>query len=134
MTEEYRKQVVNKAILQLTDHLRIAGEQFFRPLSEKAITDAEYGEISLSSAVNHLRYIIYTMVSPDQREWLIDQACAAMKVEPQIMSDEDIAKEAAEKERKAVAYKAKEAELEAVIEMKRKIEENIYKPKDEVII
>lgn len=134
MTEEYRKQVVNKAILQLTDHLRIAGEQFFRPLSEKAITDAEYGEISLSSAVNHLRYIIYTMVAPDQREWLIDQACAAMKVEPQVMSDEDIAKEAAEKERKAVAYKTKEAELEAVIEMKRKIEENIYKPKDEVII
>lgn len=134
MTEEYRKQIVNKAILQLTDHLRIAADQFFRPLSEKAITDAEYGEISLSSAVNHLRYTIYTMISPEQREWLIDEICKAMKIEPAVKSDEDIAKEEAEAQRRAQAYKEKEAELEHVIEMKRKIEENIYKPRDEVIM
>lgn len=128
MTEEYRKQVIQKAILQLTDHFRMAAEQYFRPLSEKALTDAEYGEISLSASVNNLRYVIYTMVAKDQREWIIDEIAKNMKIEPKVMSDEDIAKEEAEKERKLQAYKDKEAELEYVTKVKQQIEDNLYKP------
>lgn len=131
---DHRKNVVYKAILQLTDHLRMAQEQWFRPLTDQALTDAEWGEIALSGAVNHLRYTIYTLVAATSREFVIDSLCEALKKPPEVMSEAAIKQEEAAKAARDLAYKMKEEELEHVIKTKKAIEDNLHKPKTGIIM
>jgi len=130
MTIEDRKKTIHKAILQLSDHLMITAEKYFRPLTEKALTDAEYGEIQLSAAVNFLRFTIYTLVSEKDREFVIDEMAKAMKVPSTPKTQEQLDHEAKLEETRQYRLKAKEQELADVIDMKKRIEDNLHKPKN----
>ena len=136
MTEETQKnspKVVYKAVLQLTDFLANAQEQFFRPLSSDALTSAEYGEIALSAAVNHVRHVLYTLVSEQSREAVIDAMALALKIPSTVMTEEDIKAENDAKLAREQAFREKQEELRYVIETKKAILDNIHKTEGKII-
>lgn len=112
-----RHEVVRKAIFHLTDQLISIKDQFFRKLSPEALTTREYGEINITSAVNHLRLQIWTGVKAQDREKIIDSICNAMKkeidpksIELSMTTDEIIEKKKADAEKQ---YKAQQEKATA---------------------
>ena len=83
------RETLDKAIFHLFNHLQIAKEQYFRPLSEEALTNEEYCEIQITAVANYLRYTIHACVKPESRNDVIDKICEGMKVEIELKAVEE---------------------------------------------
>ena len=84
-----RRLVIAKAIFHLFDALSLANEKFFRPLTEEALTNEEFGEIQVTAAANYLRYCIFANIAEADREKAIELICEGMKVMPTNMDDQE---------------------------------------------